>query len=280
MQAVASNTEPKQSNWVAKLELGFERRQGRTVLAHRKRSGPLSVQRPFYPEGETSHVYILHPPGGVVGGDELTIKVQVDLAASALITTPGATKFYRSAGDTAQQHVQLKVNGELEWLPQENILFRGAKLRQQTKIDLGVNARLIATEINCFGRPSVAEQFDVGLANIGMRINREGKPIQIENTRITAQIGRNGPASMRGYPVSGGVYATPVTPAQLATLRQAVEPSVPGDYFALTLIDDLLVARFLGESTLRARQRMISLWQQLRPMLMLRSACAPRIWNT
>ena len=280
MSNAALNTAVTPSNWVAKLELGFEQRRETTVLAYRKRFGPLTVQRPFYPEGDICHVYVLHPPGGVVGGDELTINVHVDQNAKALLTTPGATKFYRSANDTARQNVHLRVEGDLEWLPQENILFRGAQLHQQTVVDLTGNARFIGTEINCFGRPTSDEHFDTGVANIGLRLNRSGKPIQIENTRVTPDIGRDGAACMRGYPVMGTLFATPVSPSQLARLREAVEASVPGDYFALTLIDDLLIARYLGKTTRRAQQRMLLLWQHLRPMMMSRSACVPRIWNT
>ena len=85
------------AGWVARLALRFEQRAGRTVLAHRSHEGPLAVQKPFYPEGDVCHVYLLHPPGGVVGGDRLTIEIEVASDAHAVITTPAAGKFYRSA---------------------------------------------------------------------------------------------------------------------------------------------------------------------------------------
>ena len=89
--------QPRQAGWPAHLDLTFADRAGRTVLAHRRRSGPLAVQRPFYPGDDACHVYLLHPPGGVVGGDTLTIDVRADRDTHALLTTPGATRFYRSA---------------------------------------------------------------------------------------------------------------------------------------------------------------------------------------
>ncbi|MGB5651682.1 MAG: urease accessory protein UreD, partial [Sedimenticolaceae bacterium] len=85
------------------MRLGFRAGPDSTVLAERQRHGPLAVQRPFYPEGGVCHVYLLHPPGGVVGGDVLGIDVKLAQGAQALITTPGATKFYRSAGALARQ---------------------------------------------------------------------------------------------------------------------------------------------------------------------------------
>jgi urease accessory protein len=108
------------AGWQARLELGLAQWAGRTVLAHKRHFGPLTVQRPFYPEGGPCHIYLLHPPGGVVGGDRLEIAVEVGEGAHALITTPGATKFYRSAGPRAHQiqHLSVAGGGVLEWFPQ------------------------------------------------------------------------------------------------------------------------------------------------------------------
>ncbi len=123
------------SGWQAHLRLRFNgdiprflengdapRPVGRTRLVERTHTGPLVVQRPFHPEGDPCHVYLVHPPGGVVGGDELRIDVQVDAGAHALITTPAATKFYRCDGRVSSQTQELRAAGAtLEWLPQENI---------------------------------------------------------------------------------------------------------------------------------------------------------------
>jgi len=89
-------------SWRAWLDLTFEQGQEKTVL-RRRHFGPLVIQRPFYPEGRTCHAYLLHPPGGVVGGDRLSVKVDCSNNASGLITTPGANRFYGSDGRRAQQ---------------------------------------------------------------------------------------------------------------------------------------------------------------------------------
>lgn len=111
--------------WLAEIALRYEVKRGVTRLTEKRHIGPLMVQRPFYPEQGIAHTYLLHPPGGVVGGDNLLINIDVQSQAHALLTTPGATKFYRSAGGVAHQIQTLKVapNGFLEWLPQENIFF-------------------------------------------------------------------------------------------------------------------------------------------------------------
>ncbi|STW72008.1 urease accessory protein UreD [Klebsiella michiganensis] len=114
--------------WQASLDLQFQFLGGKTTLASRRHVGPLTVQRPFYPEEETCHLYLLHPPGGIVGGDELTISATMDPGCHTLITMPGASKFYRSSGAQArlQQTLTLAENSTLEWLPQDAIFFPGA----------------------------------------------------------------------------------------------------------------------------------------------------------
>src|SRR5688572_6507653 len=115
---------------IGPLELGFRADHGRTLLCHNKHHGPLVVQRPFYPEANgCCHVYLVHPPGGVVGGDHLELDVRVGEQARALITTPAATKLYRSSGPAATivQNLVVESGATLEWLPQETIAFRGCR---------------------------------------------------------------------------------------------------------------------------------------------------------
>jgi len=120
MEAVAKNT-----NWQADLALDFAPRAGKTRLIASQRRGPLTVQRAFYPEGNVNHTYLLHPPGGVVGGDELNININVQGGGQVLLTTPGATKFYRSAGPQAlvKQSLHIADGATLEWMPLESIFF-------------------------------------------------------------------------------------------------------------------------------------------------------------
>src|SRR5204862_4636275 len=120
--------EPVVRSWQASLSLDFAAREGKTILEKKVHDGPLVVQKPLYPEGDAvCHAIVVHPPGGMAGGDELLLEVKTGNNAAALLTTPGAAKWYRSAGPLAKQTLRFDVAGSLEWLPQETIVFDGAR---------------------------------------------------------------------------------------------------------------------------------------------------------
>src|SRR2546423_14099799 len=120
-------SEPVAASWKARLSLSFARDGNRSVLAERSHEGPLVVQKPLYPEGDAvCHAIVVHPPGGIAGGDELRLDVSAAAGAHALLTTPGAGKWYRSAGAQAKQLLSFSLQGTLEWLPRETIVFDGA----------------------------------------------------------------------------------------------------------------------------------------------------------
>ena len=269
---------PMTTGWQAQLELGFAPRPGRTALVHRKQRGPLAVQRPFYPEGDACHLYLLHPPGGVVGGDSLRILAEVAAGAYALITTPGATKFYLSAGDTAEQLQTLCVDQDasLEWLPQENIFFPGALTRLQTRIELTDGARFIGWETQCLGRPVIGERFDAGHADFKLHIERDGRPLLLDRITVTPER-LDGAAGLRGWPVNATLLATPATQTELEQVRELLADA-PNT--GVTLIDDLLVVRHLGDSTEQCRKLFINIWAAIRPAVIGRAPCPPRIWST
>ena len=136
--------EPLAASWKASLSLGFRNIDRKTVLAERRSDGPLVVQKALYPEGpERCHAIVVHPPGGIAGGDELALEVRTEREANALLTTPGAAKWYRSAGAWAKQRLQFEVEGSLEWLPRETIVFDGALADLRCDIALKEGARYI-----------------------------------------------------------------------------------------------------------------------------------------
>ena len=271
--------------WEAKLELRFAAGAARTELIGRRHVGPLRVQRPFYPESSGAcHVYILHPPGGVVGGDKLALNVDVGARAHALLTTPAATKLYRSAGARSDVRQTLRVEGDacLEWLPQETIAFSGALAELTTRVELSAGARFLGWEVLCLGRPAAGEQFARG--EIGQRIEvvRDGQLLYRERGKYRAGSPLlRAPWGLQGQPVVGTfVAAGGALAPHLPQLRAAleVEPSV--GLAAISCMGELTVARYLGGSTEDARASFARLWEVLRPLLCEHPAHAPRIWAT
>lgn len=268
---------PPPAGWLGKLQLGFEQRLGRTLLTTRRHSGPYRVQRAFYPQADHPHVYLLHPPGGVVGGDRLELSVTMAAGSHALLTMPGATKFYRSAGEQARvlQRFVLGEDSILEWLPQDNIFFPGARVTIDTEFQLSPGARLLGYETLCFGRPSAGEAFNEGTLDASLRIIPPGPPGLVERLRIGA--GRL--EKLGGHPLSATFYAAPVDDDLLAGVRALLEDAAAPAAGA-TLLDSLLVVRVLDNDNQRLQRLLHRIWAYLRPAMLGLDAIAPRIWAT
>ena len=265
------------SGWEASLELGFEPRGARTVLKHRRQRGPLAVQRTFHPEGDICHLYLLHPPGGVAGGDRLCIDITLSPGSSALVTTPGATKFYNSIGPAAHQLQRFSVDaGCLEWLPQENIFFPDAAVELKTEIDLYGEASYIGWEFHCLGRPVIGERFDEGHVLFSTRLSRDGKPLLLERLDVDGS-SLSGKATLREQPVVATLVATGAGREVIDRVREVTSETAGT---GVTLLGDVLVCRYLGDSTEQARKLFVSVWQAIRPMLIGKVAVQPRIWAT
>jgi urease accessory protein len=264
--------------WEACLQLGFVCDNGKTVLKHRRHQGPLLVQRPFYHDDGLCHVYLIHPPGGIVAGDRLAIDVSAAAGAEALLTTPAAGKFYQSFGEIAEQSVTLKIAGGavLEWLPQETIIFEAARVHTKMHIDLDSAARFIGWEIVTFGRPAASESFAKGCAQLDWRINREGKTFYLERLKLDSEAffscwGLNGLSSC------GTLFAYPATSDTLAAVQQLIADA-PGR--GVTRMDDMLVCRAIDAKGDRLRAFFQQVWTAIRQDIVKRPAHSPRIWST
>lgn len=276
--SLADTNRVQTPGWQARLELGFVHKYGKTVLTHRRHFGPLTVQRPFYPERDVCHVYVLHPPGGVVAGDNLTIDVNAATGSAALVTTPAAGKFYRSAGELARQTVTLKVaaDASLEWLPQETIIYEGARAATELKLELEATTRFIGWEMLALGRPAADEGFTMGEAGMNWQIFRAGELFYRERLKIDAQaFAANW--GLNGNSACGTLFASPATSAQLESVQQLIGDS---EGRGVTLIDDMLICRALDSRADRLREFFQLVWRTLRPDVVKRDACAPRIWAT
>jgi len=280
------------SGWKAALDLSFVRDGERTALSERRHSGPLRVQRPFYPEPSgVCHVYLLHPPGGVVAGDELRIEARVASGAHALLTTPAANKLYRSPEPQLQatqvQRLCLSAGARLEWLPQETIAFRGARAQLSTRVELSGDARFVGWEIMCLGRPAADERFDRGVLRPQLEVYRDGRLAYVERGLYEA----GSPLMDAAWGLARqGVFGTLccVAPnaarqlervrARLARFDTAAHSGMPR--LAASAWDDCLLVRYLGQSAEEARIGLAAAWAELRPEIMGVEAVVPRIWRT
>jgi urease accessory protein len=273
--------EPLVSSWKASLSLVFSFLDRKTVLSEKKHDGPLVVQKPLYPEGaNVCHAIVVHPPGGIAGGDELTLQARVGENAAALLTTPGATKWYRTAGARAKQSVALDVRGRLEWLPQETIVFDGALGDADYAVDLAAGAGIIGWDIVCLGRTGSGERFSRGMFRSSIRIRREGRLLWLERARIDGGGWLlDSPAGLGGKPVFGTMFVSfPNLNQELLNETRKTEPE--SGRGAVTLLPGVLLARYLGDSSEAARRYFIALWRILRPRLTGLDAIEPRIWQT
>jgi len=273
--------EPLLSSWKASLALEFSFANQKTRLTGKVHDGPLVVQKPLYPEGDkVCHAIVVHPPGGIAGGDELNLQVKTEEQASVLLTTPGAAKWYRSAGAWAKQSLSFGVRGLLEWLPQETIVFDGALAQAACDVDLAADAGLVGWDIVCLGRTGSGERFRRGSYRFRTQLRREGRLLWLERGRIDGGGKLLGsPAGLDGQPVFGTLFCCFGSLHQeLLVEARKINPETGRG--AVTLLPGVLLARYLGDSTEAARRYFISLWRILRPRLAGLEAVEPRIWRT
>ena len=276
--SLAEQIEQQQDDagWSAYLQLRFSRRDDVTRLGARRHFGPLLVQRPFYPEGAPCHVYVLHPPGGIVAGDRLELDIHLEPGSHALLTMPGASKFYRSIGPTARlaQRFHLGADSTLEWLPQDSIFFAGARASLDSRFTLAPGARLLAWETLCLGRPVMNERFDHGALDSRLHIEMPDDPGLYERLRIEGgQLDK-----LAGHPLLATFCASPADPALLEHIRALLDEL--DNPAGATLLGSLLVIRLLDHDNQHLQHTLQRLWHVLRPAVIGLPACPPRIAAT
>ncbi len=271
------------SGWHAALELDFTGTAERTWLTRRRHSGPLLVQRPFYPEGnKVCQVVIVHPPGGIAGGDVLEIDIFADRHACVQLTTPGAGKWYRGFGRKARQAVRIRVaDGALcEWMPQENIVFDGALADMSLDVELAASATFCGWDFTCLGRPASGEQFSNGLLRQLTSIRRGAKPVFRERAVIEAADElRSASTVLADYCAYGSMFVAGGERND-EVLSGARDILAKTGNAGVTWVNDTLVARWVGRSTEEGRALFEQLWSALRPWYAGRAALMPRIWAT
>lgn len=260
----------------------------RTVLRDRH-DGPLRVLASLHPEGAAvCHNVLLHPPGGLVGGDELRITVDVAEGAHALITTPGATRFYRSVAGPATQSLVARVEpgARLEWLPLEAIAYSGCIGRNDMRFDLAAGAETMGWDVLALGLPASNLAFERG--RFEQRIELPGRwlergVIDAADTRLL-----DSPLGWAGHRVMAALWfaaGSAITPARRDELldgcREVVaEHSLKATAGATALDDGVIVLRVLAPRVEPAMGLLTSVWARWREIAWSLPACVPRVWRT
>ncbi len=279
---------------MAALELGYGSRDGQTQPLLRKHVGPLRVLKGYRPDGaDCWEQVIVHPPGGIASCDQLSIDVDAGADAHVLLTTPGATKWYRAGpgglqADKASQRVNIAVapGATVEWLPLENIFYDGVDAELENSFELAAGAGLICAELSCLGRPAAQAPFEHGRLAMRTRIAREGRLIFSERIALAGQDrAMQAPAGLNGYPCFGTLVAVPAqaTPeGQLgelvAQVRTHAAQSIPAAQFSITALPASILVRWRGDSAEAGWQALRLAWQMLREPLLGLAPQTPRIW--
>ena len=277
--------------WLANFSGKFFSLNGCTRLGKTQHFGPLRVQRPFFPEGnDCLHFYLLHPPGGLVGGDSLSIKLDLDAGAHVMMTTPSAGKMYRNISNLSQgQFVQLSVadGAALEYLPQENIIFDGAEGELHTRVDLAGSGVFAGWEITCLGRYESNDPFEAGSLKQSLEVYRDGKPLFLDRLILRAPSAlQQGLAGFQDhcvfgtFVISADLMNDETFAESLIEWQEALNGSNGDVTVAMTQKPNVWIARAIGDKAEKVRDAYEALWVKIRPHLLTREACPPRIWRT
>ena len=277
--------------WHGRLELAY-RFDGSRTVGHDRHHGPLRVLKQLHPEGPgVCHHTMVHPPGGVVGGDTLEIDLRLHEDAHALLTTPGATRFYRSLGPLARQQLEARLapGARLEWLPLETIAYPGTNASNTMRFELAPGSEMIGWDLLSIGLPAAGARFDHGVFDQSIAL----PGVWLERARVDASDPRSvalleSPLGLDGmsavatmWCASGSERSTMVLDALLddarATLAGAPEVERAG---ATAPNPRLVVVRMLGDRAEPLWQRLQAIRHLWRARLWNRAAVSPRVWST
>lgn len=273
--------------WHAQLDLNYRREGERTVLQH-AHTGPLRILKSLYPEGEhICHNVVIHPPGGLVGGDVLDIRVHADRDTHALISTPGATRFYRSDGPRATQQVTLTLDegARLEWLPLETIAYSGCDAHNTLTATLAPGAEWLGWDVCALGLPTADQPFERG--SLTQRLEIPG--LWLEHARIDAADTRllASPLGLGGQRCMGTLWlacGTALTRERrehlLDTVRTVLEARPHGVQAGATCPNpQMLVVRAAAPLVEPLMAQLQRVWAVLRAEAWGLTSVPPRIWH-
>lgn len=275
-------------SWHAQLQLDYSLEFGKTLARHRH-SGPLRVLKSLYPEGDAvCHNVLVHPPGGLVGGDLLDIKVQAHADAHGLITTPGAARYYRSAGEAAVQrtHLALAAGARLEWLPQETLCYNACIAESRLTLALAPGAELIGWDVTALGLPHAGLPFVQGRFHQHLEL----PGVWLERATIAASDSRllDSPVGLAGQRCMALAFFITGSPMERNRRQQALDcaRAAIAHHPLATMAGvtsphpQVIVARALAPVVEPAMDLLRQVWAAWRADLWHKTAQSPRIWGT
>jgi urease accessory protein len=287
--ALPVHTAPHTGGWLASLQLGLAQRHGRTVLVRRHHAGPLTVQKPLYPEGQSGicHLTLLHPPGGLASGDALRLDIDLGASTHGVLTTPGATKWYKASPmHPASQHTRIRVGAgaRLDWLPLENIYFDHSHAHQHIDIELAAGATALGWDAALLGRQAAGETWSAGRLRTDMRLlDGDGRLLWTERQRLHAASPlRAAPQGLAGLPAYGTLWAAGA--ACTAAMAESLADTLPfGDRLRAGVTSPtpgVLLVRAVAINIEPLRQLFAKLWLALRPLVHGVPGRPLRLWAT
>jgi urease accessory protein len=279
----ASAPRLQRANGALTLRFAAAEAGGATRLADLYQSDPCRALLPSPDPGEPVTAVLITTAGGLTGGDRLKLSVTVDAEAVALCTPQAAEKIYRSPDDSVAQldlSLDVAAGAALEWLPQEMILFDGARLNRRIAVSVTAGSRLLAGDITVFGRTARGERFASGSLLDRWQVRRDGRLVWTDATRLEGDIAAalDHPAGFAGATAQALILCqAPDMPGARDRLRDLADPE-PGCQWGATVIDGLLLLRLLDGDAARLRRQFARLWSELRGGLGLRPAM-PRLWR-
>ena len=284
VDATSRSEESKTGKVAGRAEIGFAVSDGASRLAHLFQHEPLRVLFPTPTAGDIPSAALVTTSGGLVSGDHLSIYVNAEAGATAMTVGSAAEKIYRSAGEDCVILVQLKAGDGawLEYLPQETILFDGARLRRKTQLDLHPGGRLLAGEITVLGRIGRGERMGSGFVHDVWSVSIGGCRIWVDALRLGGDLAArlDHPAGLGGATsLATAVYGGPDVTDQLEYGRDFFARSRNGVLGGATLVNGILVARWIGADAQILRQSFAAYWAGLRARIMGLPAHLPRLWH-
>ena len=274
--------------WHASLHLQYTRNDNKTV-AHFQHEGPLRILQSLYPEGDAvCHNVLVHPPGGLVGGDTLEIQVSVKENCHALVTTPGATRFYKSLGDPARQTVKarLEEGARLEWLPLEALAYNRCLAENKAVFELAPSAELMGWDVTALGLPASDLPFEQGSFSQHIEVPgiwREQGRIEASDLRLM-----NVPLGLAGQRCMATLFFVSGRPIERTRREGALEAvrtlmhshALGASSGATSPHPQVLVIRVLAPLVEPALNLLKALRASWRASLWDMTAVPPRVWNT